>query len=119
VQAGAVLGFLLAAVAMYTAFALLLEEARGREILLLGRQGAARAAAHGTLSAELRGTERDFNHPAVSSAIVGPRTMDQCARPSDDVLSHQDAGRLAFDPAGDQVDYQFRCAAVGPGHCLS
>jgi succinate-acetate transporter protein len=57
-QAGAVLGFLLAAVAMYTAFALLLEDARGREILPIGRQGAARAATHGTLAVELRDIER-------------------------------------------------------------
>jgi uncharacterized protein len=39
-----VLGFLLAAVALYTAFALLLEDSRGREVLPIGRQGAVRQA---------------------------------------------------------------------------
>jgi succinate-acetate transporter protein len=57
-KAGAVLGFLLAAVALYTAFALLLEDSRVREVLPIGRQGAARAAIHGTLATELRGIER-------------------------------------------------------------
>jgi uncharacterized protein len=57
-HAGAVLGFLLAAVAMYTAFALLLEDARGHEVLPIGREGAARAATHGTLADELRDIER-------------------------------------------------------------
>jgi succinate-acetate transporter protein len=57
-QAGAVLGFLLAAVALYTAFALLLEDSRGREVLPIGRFGAAREATHGTLASELRGIER-------------------------------------------------------------
>lgn len=57
-QAGAVLGFLLAAVALYTAFALLMEDSRGREVLPVGRLGAAREATHGTLAVELRGIER-------------------------------------------------------------
>jgi hypothetical protein len=57
-QAGAVLGFLLAAVAMYSAFALLLEDSRGQEVLPIGRQGAAREATHGTLAVELRDIER-------------------------------------------------------------
>jgi succinate-acetate transporter protein len=57
-KAGAVLGFLLAAVALYTAFALLLEDSRGREVLPIGRFGAARQATHGTLADELRGIER-------------------------------------------------------------
>jgi len=57
-QAGAVLGFLLAAVALYTAFALLMEDSRGREVLPIGRLGAARQATHGTLADELRGIER-------------------------------------------------------------
>ena len=57
-QAGAVLGFLLAAVSLYTAFALLLEDSRGREVLPIGRLGAARQATHGTLAAELQGIER-------------------------------------------------------------
>lgn len=56
--AGAVLGFLLAAVAMYTAFALLIEDSRGREVLPIGRLGAAREATHGTLAVELSGIER-------------------------------------------------------------
>jgi uncharacterized protein len=57
-QAGAALGFLLAAVAMYTAFALLLEDARGREVLPIGRQGPARSATHGSLAFQLRDIER-------------------------------------------------------------
>jgi uncharacterized protein len=57
-QAGAVLGFLLAAVAMYTAFALLMEDSRDREVLPIGRLGAARQATHGDLAVELRGIER-------------------------------------------------------------
>lgn len=57
-KASAVLGFLLAAVAMYTAFALLLEDARGRELLPIGRLGAARQATTGTLAVELRDIER-------------------------------------------------------------
>jgi uncharacterized protein len=47
-QAGAVLGFLLAAVALYTAFALLLEDSRGRQVLPVGWLGAAWQAAHGS-----------------------------------------------------------------------
>jgi uncharacterized protein len=58
-RAGAVLGFLLAVVAMYTAFALLLEDSRNREVLPIGRQGAARAATHGALAVELRDIERE------------------------------------------------------------
>jgi uncharacterized protein len=57
-QAGAVLGFLLAAVALYTAFALLMEDSRGREVLPIGRIGSARQATHGTLAFELRDIER-------------------------------------------------------------
>jgi succinate-acetate transporter protein len=57
-QTAAILGFLLAAVAMYTAFALLLEDSRGREVLPIGRLGAARQATHGTLADELRDIER-------------------------------------------------------------
>jgi succinate-acetate transporter protein len=57
-QAGAVLGFLLAAVSLYTAFALLMEDTRGREVLPVGRLGAARQATHGTLAVELRDIER-------------------------------------------------------------
>ena len=57
-KAGAVLGFLLAAVAMYTAFALLMEDSRGREVLPIGRLGMARQATHGTLAIQLRDIER-------------------------------------------------------------
>jgi len=57
-HAGAALGFLMAAVALYTAFALLLEDSRGREVLPIGRQGAARQATHGALAYELRDIER-------------------------------------------------------------
>jgi uncharacterized protein len=57
-QAAAVLGFLLAAVAMYTAFALLMEDSRGREILPIGRLGAARHATRGSLAFQLRDIER-------------------------------------------------------------
>jgi succinate-acetate transporter protein len=57
-QAGAVLGFLLAAVAMYTAFALLMEDSHGREVLPIGRTGSAREATHGNLAVELQGIER-------------------------------------------------------------
>lgn len=58
VQAAAVLGFLLPAAAMYTAFALLMEDSHGREVLRIGRLGAARQATHGTRADELRGIER-------------------------------------------------------------
>jgi hypothetical protein len=57
-QAGAVLGFLLAAVALYTAFALLLEDSRGREVLPIGRLAMARHATHGNLAMQLRDIER-------------------------------------------------------------
>jgi hypothetical protein len=53
-----VLGFLLAAVAMYTAFALLMEDSRGREVLPIGRLGMARQATHGSLAIQLRDIER-------------------------------------------------------------
>jgi hypothetical protein len=57
-QAAAVLGDLLAAVAMYAAFALLWEDTRGREIVPVGRRGPARAATTGSLAFELRDIER-------------------------------------------------------------
>jgi succinate-acetate transporter protein len=57
-RTGAVLGFLLATVAMYTAFALLMEDSRDRTVLPIGRLGAARQATHGDLAIELRGIER-------------------------------------------------------------
>jgi len=59
-QAGAVLGFLLAAVALYTAFALLMEDSRGREVLPIGRLAMARQATHGSLAMQLR----DIEHQA-------------------------------------------------------
>lgn len=65
-QAGAVLGFLLAAVSMYTAFALLLEDVRHREVLPIGRQGGAREATHGRRAVELRDIERA---PGVRSTL--------------------------------------------------
>jgi succinate-acetate transporter protein len=52
-----VLGFILAAVAAYTAWALLLEDVRGRTVLPIGRQGPARAAIEGDLAAQLEGIE--------------------------------------------------------------
>jgi succinate-acetate transporter protein len=57
-QAGAVLGFLLAAVALYTAFALLMEDSRGREVLPIGRLAMAHHATHGNLAMQLRDIER-------------------------------------------------------------
>lgn len=57
-KVAAVLGFLLAAVALYTAFALLLEEVKGTEILPIGRSGAARHAVRGNLASQLRNIER-------------------------------------------------------------
>lgn len=57
-QAAAVLGFLLAAVSLYTAFALLLEDSRGREVLPIGRSGAARDAIDGSLAMQLTHIER-------------------------------------------------------------
>jgi succinate-acetate transporter protein len=65
-KAGAVLCFLLAAVALYTAFALLLEDSRRREVLPIGRQGSAREATRGALADELRGIERA---PGVRSTL--------------------------------------------------
>ena len=57
-KAAAVLGFLLAAVAMYTAFALLWEDSRGRDLFPIGRRGAAWHATHGRLATQLRDIER-------------------------------------------------------------
>ena len=57
-QAAAVLGFLLAAVALYTAFALLIEDSHARDILPIGRQGAAWQAKYGSLAFQLRHIER-------------------------------------------------------------
>jgi succinate-acetate transporter protein len=56
-KAAGVLGFLLAAVAMYTAFALLLEDVRGHTVLPIGRRGPAREAIEGPIESQLRGYE--------------------------------------------------------------
>ncbi|MEW1862624.1 GPR1/FUN34/YaaH family transporter [Streptomyces sp. NPDC088194] len=58
-KVGAVLGFLLAGVAMYTAWALLFEETRGRAVLPVGRIGPARAT-----SSDLAGQLRDIERQA-------------------------------------------------------
>jgi uncharacterized protein len=50
-------GFILAAVAMYTAFALLIEDVRGRTVLPIGRSGPARDAIEGTIESQLAGYE--------------------------------------------------------------
>ncbi|MEV5550667.1 hypothetical protein AB0L35_31790 [Streptomyces sp. NPDC052309] len=52
------LGLLLAAVAMYTAFALMLEDMRGVEVLPIGRSGPAHHAVEGELAVQLRDIER-------------------------------------------------------------
>jgi uncharacterized protein len=57
-EVAAVLGFLLAAVALYTAFALLWEDTRGEEIVPVGRLGPARHATQGSLAVQLRNIER-------------------------------------------------------------
>jgi uncharacterized protein len=57
-QASAVLGFLLAAVAMYTAFDLLMEDSRGREVLPIGWIAMARHTTHGNLAMQLRDIKR-------------------------------------------------------------
>ncbi|OKJ62786.1 hypothetical protein AMK29_20165 [Streptomyces sp. CB02261] len=52
------LGLLLAAVAMYAAFALMLEDMRGQEVLPIGRTGPAHQAVNGDLTVQLRNLER-------------------------------------------------------------
>ncbi|MER7578795.1 GPR1/FUN34/YaaH family transporter [Kitasatospora sp. NPDC097691] len=52
------LGLLVALVAMYAAFALMLEDMRSEEVLPIGRSGPARAAVHGDLAVQLRNLER-------------------------------------------------------------
>ena len=44
--------------ALYTAFALLMEDSRGREVLPIGRLAMARHATHGNLAMQLRDIER-------------------------------------------------------------
>ncbi|MGI5490101.1 GPR1/FUN34/YaaH family transporter [Microtetraspora malaysiensis] len=53
-----VLGLLLAAVALYAAFALMLEDMRGQEVLPIGRSGPAHHAVEGDLTVQLRNLER-------------------------------------------------------------
>ncbi|MFG3505560.1 GPR1/FUN34/YaaH family transporter [Streptomyces sp. NPDC047821] len=52
------LGLLLALTAMYAAFALMLEDMRGVEVLPLGRRGPAHDAVEGDLAVQLRNIER-------------------------------------------------------------
>ncbi|MFI9584230.1 acetate uptake transporter family protein [Streptomyces sp. NPDC052236] len=52
------LGLLLAGVAMYAAFALMLEDMRGQEVLPIGRRGPAYDAVEGDLTVQLRNLER-------------------------------------------------------------
>ncbi|WKV75413.1 GPR1/FUN34/YaaH family transporter [Streptomyces sp. PCS3-D2] len=52
------LGLLLAAVALYAAFALMLEDMRGRQVLPIGRSAPAHHAVEGSLSVQLRDLER-------------------------------------------------------------
>ncbi|MFE6306145.1 GPR1/FUN34/YaaH family transporter [Nocardiopsis sp. NPDC057823] len=56
--ASGVLGLLLAAVALYAAFALMLEDMRGHEVLPIGRSGPAHRAVEGDLTVQLRDLER-------------------------------------------------------------
>jgi succinate-acetate transporter protein len=51
-------GLLLAGVAMYAAFALMLEDMRGEEVLPVGRRGPAHDAVEGDLAVQLRNLER-------------------------------------------------------------
>lgn len=51
-------GLLLAGAAMYAAFALMLEDMRGEEVLPVGRRGPAHDAVEGDLSVQLRNLER-------------------------------------------------------------
>ncbi|MFC8956763.1 GPR1/FUN34/YaaH family transporter [Streptomyces sp. NPDC057101] len=52
------LGLLVALVAMYTAFALMLEDMRSEQVLPIGRSGPAHLAVEGDLSVQLRNLER-------------------------------------------------------------
>ncbi|MFI2609380.1 GPR1/FUN34/YaaH family transporter [Kitasatospora sp. NPDC018619] len=53
-----VLGLVVAVVAMYAAFALMLEDMRSEEVLPIGRSGPARTAVEGDLGVQLRNLER-------------------------------------------------------------
>ncbi|MFF2614032.1 GPR1/FUN34/YaaH family transporter [Kitasatospora sp. NPDC058046] len=57
-HAAGALGMLLAAVAMYAAYALMLEELRGREALWIGRSGPVRDAMHAGLADQLNRLEQ-------------------------------------------------------------
>ncbi|MFF4377990.1 GPR1/FUN34/YaaH family transporter [Kitasatospora sp. NPDC001547] len=57
-QVAGALGMLLAAVAMYAAYALMLEELRGREVLWIGRNGPVRDAMRAGLDGQLQRLER-------------------------------------------------------------
>ncbi|MGW3043198.1 GPR1/FUN34/YaaH family transporter [Kitasatospora sp. NPDC001159] len=57
-HAAGALGMLLAAVAMYAAYALMLEELRGREALWIGRSGPVREAMHAGLADQLNRLEQ-------------------------------------------------------------
>ncbi|WP_416874286.1 GPR1/FUN34/YaaH family transporter [Kitasatospora sp. SC0581] len=57
-HAAGALGLLLAAVAMYAAYALMLEELRGREALWIGRSGPVRDAMHAGLADQLNRLEQ-------------------------------------------------------------
>ncbi|MFD3682234.1 hypothetical protein [Streptomyces sp. NPDC058613] len=52
------LGLLVALTAGYAAFALMLEDMRGEEVLPIGRSGPAHAAVEGDLAVQLRNPER-------------------------------------------------------------
>ncbi|MEU1076158.1 MULTISPECIES: GPR1/FUN34/YaaH family transporter [unclassified Streptomyces] len=52
------LGFVVALVAMYTAFALMLEDMRSEQVLPIGRSGPAHLAVEGDLGVQLRNLER-------------------------------------------------------------
>ncbi|MFJ8085386.1 hypothetical protein ACIQ6Y_32990 [Streptomyces sp. NPDC096205] len=51
-------GMFLAVAALYTAFALMLEDRRGEEVLPVGRRGPAHEAVEGSLAVQLRNLER-------------------------------------------------------------
>ncbi len=53
-----VLGLVLASVALYAAFALMLEDMRGEQVLPIGRSGPAHHAVEGDLTVQLRNLER-------------------------------------------------------------
>jgi succinate-acetate transporter protein len=56
-KAAGICGYVLALVAIYTAWALLLEDVRGHTVLPVGRTGPAREAIEGSLAAQVAGYE--------------------------------------------------------------